>query len=107
MKSSLYQKLQERKVIQTFILYLAGSWGVLEAISFFSARYTWPEWIFDMTLVLILCGLPCSIITSWFHGLPDQQNMPKIEVILLTINFVLALSFKRVRFSGTKEKNDT
>lgn len=105
MKPSFYQSFQERKVIPTIVIYLAGSWGVIEALSFFSSRYGWQDWVFDLTLVLIVSGLPFSIIRTWYHGQSGEQKIPKSEIVLISLNLVLAFSLGALALSGGKSKS--
>ncbi len=92
MINSLYQELKERKVIRTVVIYIASGWGILEAIDFFSNRYHWQDFIFEMVLVLMISGLPFSIIKSWFHSQGDVQKVSRRELILITINILLAIT---------------
>lgn len=88
---SLYQKLKERNVFRTVIIYIASSWGVLQAIDFFSNRYNTTPLLFDIVFVSAICGLPLVIIISWFHGLPLHQKVSKKELALIILNLLIAV----------------
>ena len=74
MGNSIFDKLKEREVYKTFIIYVAGSWGILEALDFFSNRFSWPDLLFNVTLAILVSGLPFSIIRTWFHGIPGKPD---------------------------------
>ncbi len=86
-----YQKLKERNVIRAVIIYIASSWGVLQAVDFFSNRYNGSPLLFDVLFVVLICGLPLVVIISWFHGLPLHQKVSKKELVLISLNVVLAI----------------
>ncbi len=86
-----YQKLKERNVIRAVIIYIASSWGVLQAVDFFSNRYNGSPLLFDVLFVVLICGLPLVVIISWFHGLPLHQEVSKKELVLISLNVVLAI----------------
>jgi TolB-like protein/Flp pilus assembly protein TadD len=98
--SSFYQRVTERKITQTILLYAAGSWGVLEALGFFSDRYNWPTWLFDLTLVIVGCGLLFSIIRAWFHGQTGKQAFGRTELILIVATALIAVSLSVAVFMG-------
>lgn len=62
--------LQERKIGQLAVVYLGTAWVLTEAFSFFSQRYEWPSWLFDILLVMALFGLPAAIVFRWFQSEP-------------------------------------
>src|SRR5688572_1019553 len=91
MGTSIFDKLKEREVYKTFIIYVAGSWGILEAVDFFSNRFAWPDLLFNITLAVLVSGLPFSIIRAWFHGIPGSQRISRHETFLIVLNVFFAL----------------
>jgi TolB-like protein len=89
--TSFFQKLQERRVPRTVILYVATSWGILQAVDFFSNRYNTPSITFDIVLILTLCLFPLAIILAWYHGAPGKQGVSRREKILIVVNLSLTM----------------
>lgn len=97
--NSFYQKLKERNVLRSAVIYTAGSWGILQAVDFFSNRYRVPAFLFDTLLAMAICGLPLVIILSWIYGQPDHQKISKkirvaigvyLLVSLIVVGFVIS-----------------
>lgn len=81
--NSFYQKLKERNVLRSAVIYTAGSWGILQAVDFFSNRYRVPAFLFDTLLAMAICGLPLVIILSWFYGQPGHPSVSKkVKVVI-------------------------
>lgn len=89
MVNSFYKKLKDRKVIQNVLIYIASSWGALQATDFFSNRYNGSPLLFEVLLVSVVCGLPLVTIISWHHGSPNNQKFSKKELILITLNLLI------------------
>jgi adenylate cyclase len=92
MYNSLLQRLKERNVLRTVLIYIATGWAILQAIDFFSNKYHWPSALFDLSLAFVISGLPFAIIRAWFHGGPGTHGTSRKEVVLLSINCLLAIA---------------
>jgi len=63
------QKLKERKIPQTLVIYLGGGWVLIEALNFFIEKYGWTAKIFDVFIILVIFGLPrysSLCLVSWY-----------------------------------------
>lgn len=93
--SSFFKKtfvaLRERKVFRTLIIYLGGAWVAIQVISLFIDRYGLSQFLFDMTMILIIAGIPGSLIIAWFHGKSGAQKVRRLEIILQSCLLVLAI----------------
>lgn len=87
---SILAELKRRKIGQTVVVYLGSAWVVLEAFGFFSQRYNWDSRLLDAFLILLLFGLPATVIIRWFQ----ESNTPssgRKQLYLHAINTLLAL----------------
>lgn len=84
-------QLKERKVFRTLIIYLGGAWVVMQVIALFIDRYDLSGFIFDVLMILIIAGIPGSVIIAWFHGESGTQKVTKLEVILHSTLLSLAI----------------
>lgn len=100
-----YTTLKDRKIIQTGVIYIASSWGILQAIDFFSTRYNWPTIIFDLALTLLFFGLPFSIIRAWFHGLGDKPKTSLKEAVFISISILVTIVSISYTISGRIDNN--
>lgn len=89
---NFYQKLKERNVLRTLVIYTAGSWGLLQAVDFFSNRYNVLDSLFEIFLAIAICGLPLVIFLSWFYGAPGHQKASKKLVTFATLYLLISAS---------------
>ena len=54
------REIHRRSLWQVLGIYLAGSWGVLQAVDFMTGFAGLPEWTPSFAFVLLLIGLPSS-----------------------------------------------
>lgn len=100
--NSFFQQLKERKILRTIVVYIATSWGILQATDFFSNRYHTSPLLFDILLVSAACLFPLAILLAWFHGAPGRQAVTKTEGILVGLNLILAITMiGYVAFTGS------
>jgi tetratricopeptide (TPR) repeat protein len=64
----LIQELHRRSVWQVIGIYLATSWGVLNAVDVLTGFAGLPDWTPTMALVLLLIGLPIVTATAVIQG---------------------------------------
>ncbi|MGD8359970.1 MAG: hypothetical protein PVJ04_00960 [Gemmatimonadota bacterium] len=64
----LLGELHRRAVWQTLGVYLAGSWGALQVIDILANSLEFPRWIPVGAILLILAGLPVTLITAFFQA---------------------------------------
>ena len=85
-----FADLKDRKIFRTLIIYLGGAWVVMQVISLFIDRYQLPGYIFDILMLLIVAGIPGSMIIAWFHGQSGTQKVTRLEIILQSSLLFLA-----------------
>ncbi|MDA1104858.1 MAG: tetratricopeptide repeat protein [Gemmatimonadetes bacterium] len=68
------REIHDRSVWQVLGLYLATSWGVLNAVDVLTGFAGLPDWTPTMALVLLMIGLPIMVATAFLQGgLPGRQ----------------------------------
>ena len=90
--NQLLVEFRKRKIGQTIIVYLGSSWVLLEAFGFFTQRYAWPQQLIDSFLVLLVFGLPVTVVIRWFQDSPPGSSR-RIEVYVLSISAVIGVFF--------------
>jgi len=69
------RELHRRSVWQVLGVFLAASWGVVEAVDLLTHQVGLPDWTPTMAVVLLLLGLPVVLATAIVQeGMPGQEN---------------------------------
>lgn len=88
--AALWQTLRRRKVVQWGLAYAAGAWALIQVISHVVATFHWPEQIQQLATLILLLGLPVSLILAWYHGDRGQQHVTGTELAVLALLCLLA-----------------
>jgi len=70
-KPTPLQRLKESRVFQALGVYLGMSWAAIGAVDLLESQFGLPDWIFTMTLILLLAGLIIVLATAWVQSLPS------------------------------------
>jgi TolB-like protein/Flp pilus assembly protein TadD len=87
---SLLQRLNERKLVQWALAYLAGAWVVFEATGTALEAWNIPLLLVQSIHVLLIFGVFAALVIAWFHGERGQQRVSGPELLLLAAIFVVA-----------------
>lgn len=90
---SLVKRLQQRKVVEWTVAYLAGAWVVFEATG--TAVEIWDISILLLRSihVLLVIGFFVAVVLAWFHGEKGRQRIGGLEAVELTVLFLIAGAF--------------
>lgn len=67
MSESFWSRVRRGRLYHVFVVYLGGSWIVLQAVDVLRSTLTLPDWIGLATLILLVVGLFVAISTAWVH----------------------------------------
>ena len=68
-------EIHRRSLWQVLGIFLASSWGVLQAVEFVTDLAGLPDWTPAMALVLLMIGLPICLATAFVQeGLPGKDG---------------------------------
>jgi TolB-like protein len=76
----------KRNIGKTLVVYLGGAWVVIEAFTFLSNRYEWPGYTIDVLMLILVFGLPATLIYTWFY-----RVFSRTAIILQVANIGLAV----------------
>ncbi len=83
---SVFHQLSDRKMVQVLLVYLAAAWGLAQVAEFVVDNYGLSRRFLDITLLLLILGIPAAVVIAWFHGEKGNQRSTRSEVaILLTL----------------------
>jgi TolB-like protein/Tfp pilus assembly protein PilF len=60
--------LNRRSILQVLGIYLAGSWGALEAVGMIVETAGLPDWLPALALILLIIGLPIIVATAFLQS---------------------------------------
>jgi TolB-like protein/Tfp pilus assembly protein PilF len=81
------ERPDKRNISKTLLVYLGSAWVFIEAISFLVDKYNWNTTIVDVLILLVIFGLPTTLIYTWFH-----QKFTRKAIFLQTVNASLAMA---------------
>lgn len=79
----LFQRFRERKLFQVLVLYVGVAWGLAQVAEFVVDNYDLSRRLLDVTLFLLLVGLPAAAVLAWFHGEKGHQRVQRVEAAIL------------------------
>ena len=75
-----WQELKRRKVFRVMVMYAATAFIIIQAIDIMLPRLGFPDWTVTFVIILLIVGLPISIILSWIFDI-TPEGLKKTESI--------------------------
>ena len=83
--SEFFIRLQQRKLVQWAIAYVAFAFALLQGIDIVAQRFAWPESV-ERILILALCvGFFVALVLAWYHGERGAQRVSSTELVILAL----------------------
>lgn len=101
----VFGEIQKKKLIQTLAVYGGSGWLIIEVLDFLVHRYQWSELILDLSLILIIMGLPAVLIFTYNHT-SGKNRTSKIEISLYALIFLLTAYFSFNIFTSQDQSSD-
>ena len=84
--SSFFQELKRRNVVKVTVLYVVAAWLLLQITDVLSSLLPVPEWTGSFVFILLVVGLPPSIIFAWVYeytpeGLRRQKDVDRRQSV--------------------------
>ncbi len=93
----LWSYINQRKVVQWSIGYVALAYSVQQAVGLTSEAFEWPQAVLRVSMLLLALGLPLVVTLAWYHGDRGSQRVsgPELTIIsmLLVVGSVLFFMF--------------
>jgi formylglycine-generating enzyme required for sulfatase activity/dienelactone hydrolase len=64
----------QRSLWQVLGIYIAASWVCLQVIDVLAQNIGLPPWVFTLTLVMLIAGLPVTALTAYFQGIGRRKE---------------------------------
>jgi TolB-like protein len=88
---SFIQEIKERRLFQWVVSYAAAGWIALSVLDQLADRGVVPNIVYVVGLVWYVGGLFAATIIGWYHGEKGAQEVPRAEVLLLSMLTVALL----------------
>jgi adenylate cyclase len=85
--SATLQPEENRNVLRSAVVYFGGAWVFIEVFNFLIDKYGLSAKTLDIIIILVIFGLPATIIHSWFYF-----KFVRKSIILHSVNGIIALS---------------
>lgn len=102
MLKKLLNEIKNRKLPKWIAIHLSTSLTIIGAINIIGSKYNFPSEIFDIAFIILLCGLPITIVFAWFHANYQDQKIKIGEKIfyITIIAIILFLLVNRLFLSS-------
>ena len=87
--SLLWQRVNEHKIVQWSVAYVALAYAVQHAVVLTQEAFHWPENILRVSMLLLALGLPIIITLAWYHGERASRHFSKAELSILSVLLVI------------------
>jgi TolB-like protein len=86
-----FARFRERRIIETLAAFIGGGWLIIEFVDrILVAHYHFPDKTIDITFIILLCALICTLIWRWFSG-RQQPRKFKMELVLIPLVVLVAV----------------
>ena len=76
------KKIISSPLLQTFLIYVSGSWIVLEMTDYFINHYDLTDRFRDILLIIMIIGLPVSLFLTWYLSREKDEVEEKDKKLL-------------------------
>ena len=109
---SFISELKRRNVLRVAAAYGLVAWIIIEAGSVLMPTFGAPEWVFQMYVIVVLCGFVLSLVFAWIYEItpdgvkldrdvdrsvevsPEQQQRKNFAIIaLLVVALTVSITF--------------
>ncbi|MEN8226598.1 MAG: hypothetical protein ABFS38_00480 [Bacteroidota bacterium] len=67
------KRLISSPLVQTFLIYISGSWIVLEMTDYFINHYDLTDRFRDILLIIMIIGLPVALFLTWYLSREKEE----------------------------------
>ncbi len=89
----LFKEIKDRKIKKWLAIYISSAITIIGLVNLFSSRYNFPQYIFDILVIIVLFGFISVFFISWFHGKEGSQEIKKVEYIIHSVIIICIILF--------------
>lgn len=95
---SIWQRLNNHKVLQWGLAYLGGALALAQAQDLLSATFDWPGFVGRVFLIVLIAGLPIALTLAWYHGHRALRHVTAGELSILSVLVLIGGLFFTLAF---------
>ena len=89
MFKKLKNEIKTRKILKWMAIHISTSLTTIGAINLIGSKYNFPSEIFDIAVIIALCGLPITIVYAWYHAVHQTIKFKSGEIIFYVTMFAV------------------
>src|SRR5690348_9494605 len=83
--SLLWRRINEHKIVQWSVAYVALAYAIQHAIILTSESLDWPNTVARVTMLLLALGLPLVMTLAWYHGALASKQVSRAELSIIAL----------------------
>src|SRR6266699_1533412 len=87
--SQLWRRVNEHKMVQWSVAYIALAYGLQHGVILTSESFEWPNAVTGISMLLLALGLPVVMTFAWYHGERASRQFTKAELSILSALLVI------------------
>src|SRR5438477_3287110 len=88
--SLLWRRINDRKIVQWSIAYIALAYGLQHGVVLTSDAFGWPHAVTSISMLLLTFGLPLVMTLAWYHGERASRRISGPELTIISILLVMS-----------------
>src|SRR5258707_835919 len=91
--SLLWRRINDRKIVQWSVAYVALAYGAQHGVVLTSDAFDWPHAVSRISMLLLVLGLPVVMTLAWYHGMRASRRISGPELTIISILLVIGSLF--------------
>ncbi|HYK78706.1 MAG TPA: hypothetical protein VEU95_03720 [Micropepsaceae bacterium] len=91
--SLLWRRINDHKIAQWSVAYVALAYGVQHGVILTSESFEWPNAVARISMLLLALGLPVVMTFAWYHGERASRRISGPELTIISILLVIGSLF--------------
>src|SRR5258708_3651942 len=88
--SLLWRRVNDHKIAQWSVAYVALAYGVQHGVTLTSEAFEWPHAVERISMLLLAAGLPLVMTFAWYHGERASRRISGPELTIISILLVMS-----------------
>src|SRR5436190_2092745 len=88
--SLLWRRINDRKIVQWSVAYVALAYGVQHGVVLTSDAFDWAHVVSRISMLLLVLGLPVVMTCAWYHGERASRRISGPELTIISILLVMS-----------------
>ena len=81
----LFRRVHEHKLVQWAVAYIAVAYAIQHGVILTSESLEWPTAVARVTMLLLIFGLPLTLVLAWYHGAGVSRRVSRVEFSIIAL----------------------